>query len=251
VTILGAGGPERIGVIIVAAGLSRRMGAIDKAFTSVLGRPLLAWAVDPFEHSPVVDEIVLAVHRQKVQQGRALVFEQGWKKVTQVCRGGERRQDSVREALLRLQKCDWVAVHDGARPCVPPQLLLQGIEAAKETGAAVPGVSLTDTIKRVDDTGLVEGTVDRGGLWAIQTPQVFRYAILWAAYQSMGAEATDDAVLVEQTGHRVRVFPGDRDNIKVTVAQDLPVVTALLQRMQVEHWPEHKSESTLATSPAL
>lgn len=250
-SILGAGGLERVGVIIVAAGLSRRMGATDKVFAPVLGRPLLAWTVDPFEHSPVVDEIVIAVHRQKVQQGRSLVLKQGWKKVTHVCRGGERRQDSVREALVRLRKCDWVAVHDGARPCVAQQLLLQGIEAAKETGAAVPGVPLTDTIKRVDDAGLIEDTVDRGGLWAIQTPQVFRYAILWAAYQNAGIEATDDAALVERAGHRVRVFPGARDNIKVTVAQDLPAVTALLQRMQAKGWLEHKSESSLATSPAL
>ena len=226
--------PQRLGVIIVAAGQSRRMGGTDKVFAPVLDRPLLSWTVQTFEHSRAVDEIVIVVERRKILQGRELLRKEGWRKVSQVCRGGARRQDSVREALWRLGRCDWVAVHDGARPCVREELLLRGLEAAQETGAAAPGLPVSDTLKRVDATGLVQETVYRDALWSVQTPQVFRYDILWAAYQAAETGVTDDAALVEQQGHSVRVFPGCPDNIKVTVPGDLTAVAACLASRQGE-----------------
>ncbi|MBI2887486.1 MAG: 2-C-methyl-D-erythritol 4-phosphate cytidylyltransferase [Chloroflexi bacterium] len=227
-----AAGTQRVGVLIVAAGRSRRMEGVDKIFAPVLGRPLLAWTVAAFEGSPLVDEIVVAVDRRRIGDARALAREEGWRKVSQVCRGGEGRQDSVREALWRLSPCEWVAVHDGARPCVAHELLHQGLLAAQETGAAVPGLAVTDTLKRVDADGFIEATVDRSGLWAVQTPQVFRYAILWAAYQQAVPDVTDDAAVVAQLGHRVRVYPGAPENIKVTALQDLATVALYIQRQQ-------------------
>ena len=212
------------------------MQGVDKIFTPVCGRPLLAWSVSVFEASPVIDEIVVAVHRSAIQQGRALAQQEHWGKVSQVCRGGPRRQDSVREALWRLGKCDWVLVHDGARPCVEPQTILDGLDAAQETGAAVPGLPVHETVKRAGPGGLITATVEREGLWLVQTPQVFSYAILWAAYQRAGEDpslrqaqgelgsgqgATDDAALVERQGVAVKVFPGSARNIKVTVPADL------------------------------
>lgn len=224
-------GPQRVGVIVTAAGQSQRMGGIDKVFAPVLGRPLLAWTVDVFDQSPLVDEIIIAIDRRHIQEGRALVQAEGWKKVSQVCRGGLRRQDSVREALWRLEKCDWVVVHDGVRPCVSPRLLQEALEVARETGVAVPALPVTDTLKRADSSGYVQETVERGSLWAVQTPQVFRYAILWAAHQQ-SEDATDDAALVERLRHPVRLFPGALDNIKVTVPEDLARVAAVLQRVR-------------------
>lgn len=206
------------------------MGGIDKVFAPLLGRPLLAWSIDAFNTWDAVDSIVVAVDRHRIQDGRALVRAGGWSKVTQVCRGGRRRQDSVREALWRLGPCDWVAVHDGARPCVTPGLMTAGYEAARETGAAVPGLLVVDTLKRVAETGEVLETVDRAGLHAVQTPQFFRRDLLWAAHERDTADATDDAAQVERTGGRVRLFPGDPLNIKVTVPGDLDVVAAALQR---------------------
>ena len=231
-------GPQRVGVVIVAAGQSRRMEGIDKVFAPVLGRSLLAWTVEVYERSPVVDEIVIALDRRKIEKGRVLAQQEGWRKVSQLCRGGMRRQDSVREALWRIGKCDWVAIHDGARPCAEEGLLLAGLEAAQETGAAVPALPMTDTLKRADAHGLAVETLDRANLWTVQTPQIFRYAILWAAYQQSSTDVTDDAALVELMGHQVRLFPGSRGNIKVTVPEDLVPVAACLQERQ------RKSESS-------
>ena len=218
----------RVGAIIVAAGTGQRMAGADKIFAPVHGRPLLAWTVQVFEACPAVHEIVVAVHRQAIQEGRALARAEGWQKVSQVCRGGQRRQDSVREALWRLGKCDWVVVHDGARPCVGPELIPRGLNAAGETGAAVPGIPVHDTVKRADHEGIVVQTLDRERLWLIQTPQVFRYDILWRAYQA-SEDATDDAALVERQGVRVKVFPGSPDNLKVTVPSDLQAVAQCLK----------------------
>lgn len=219
---------SRVGAIIVAAGSSQRMGGVDKAFAEVHGRPLLAWTVSAFEDSPAVDEIVVAVHRTAIQRGRDLAQQEGWRKVSQVCRGGVRRQDSVREALWRLGKCDWVLVHDGARPCVNADLITQGLEAAEETGAAAPGLAVYETVKRTGPDRRVLETLDRSGLWLVQTPQVFRYDMIWHAYQQAADEVTDDATLVERLGHGVKLFPGSPKNIKVTVAADLEAVSGYL-----------------------
>ncbi len=204
------------------------MDGVDKIFAPLKGRPLLAWTVATFENNPLVDEIVVAVHRQAIQQGRALAQTDGWKKVSQVCRGGQRRQDSVREALWRLGKCDWVLVHDGARPCIDAGLIERGLDAARETGAAIPAMPVVETVKRGDERALVTETLDRQGLWLVQTPQVFRYDILWDAYKDPADEATDDAALVERRGMPVKLFRGSAKNLKVTLPEDLERVAAYL-----------------------
>ena len=206
------------------------MGGIDKVFAEILGRPLLAWTIDVFERSPLVDEIVVAIDKDRIHEGRMFVEANDWKKVSQVCRGGVRRQDSIREALWRIGKCDWVMVHDGARPCISESLLERAMEAAQTVGVAIPALPVTDTLKRTDAAGLVQATVEREGLWSVQTPQLFRYDILWAAHEQ-AQDATDDAAMVERLGKPVRLFTGDPDNIKVTVKEDLPRAAAILQEM--------------------
>ena len=241
----GPAGDARVGVVIAAAGESRRMGGVDKLFTPVLGKPLLAHAVDAFQSSPHVDAIVLVMRDELLGQGESLVGERGWDKVIEVVSGGQRRQDSVQQGLAALGRFswgryawgrydDWVMVHDGARPCVTQDVIARGLEAARETGGAIAAVPAKDTIKAVDRDRLVTDTPPREDLWQVQTPQVFRYDIIQAAYASGGNDATDDASLVERAGHRVKVFMGAYENIKVTTPEDLPLAELFLRRRAKE-----------------
>ena len=200
-SVPGPNGPERVGVIVVAAGISQRMGDIDKIFAPVLGRPLLAWTLDTLEACDAVDTVVVAVHRQKLMDAREFVRQGGWAKVAQVCRGGMTRQDSVREALWRIGPCDWVGVHDGARPCAEAGLLTDGIDAA---------------------------------LVLAQTPQVFRRDLLWKAYEGAADPATDDAGLLERMGVAVQTYPGSPDNLKVTTPGDLERAARILQARSMQ-----------------
>ena len=223
---------ESVGAIIAAAGRSERMGGSDKLFAVVGGKPLLAHTLSAFDACRGVDRVVLVLSPESMERGRGLVAEAGFGKVT-VCQGGERRQDSVRNGLEALASCQWVVVHDGARPLVTAALIEQGLEAAKKTGAAIAALPIGDTVKEVDPPDLIARTLSRGRLWAAQTPQVFRCDILRQAHQQAQGEATDDAALVEMLGYQVRVFEGAPRNIKVTTAADLAVVEALLAQSRV------------------
>jgi 2-C-methyl-D-erythritol 4-phosphate cytidylyltransferase len=219
---------ESVGAIIAAAGRSERMGGRDKLFAVVGGKPLLAHTLIAFDVCRGVDRVVLVLSPENIERGRELVAEAGLGKVAAVCQGGERRQDSVCNGLEALASCQWVVVHDGARPLVTAGLIERGLEAAKETGAAIAALPIADTVKEVEPPGLIGRTLSRGQLWAAQTPQVFRYDILREAHQRAQGEATDDAALVEKAGYRVKVFEGSSRNIKVTTAADLAIVEALL-----------------------
>lgn len=224
---------ESVGAIIAAAGRSQRMGGSDKLFAVVGDKPLLAHTLSAFDACRGVDRVVLVLSPESMERGRELVAEAGFSKVAAVCQGGERRQDSVRNGLEALASCQWVVVHDGARPLVTAALIERGLEAAKKTGAAIAALPIGDTVKEVDPPDLIARTLSRGRLWAAQTPQVFRYDILRQAHQQAQGEATDDAALVEMLGYQVRVFEGSPRNIKVTTAADLAVVEALLAQSRV------------------
>jgi 2-C-methyl-D-erythritol 4-phosphate cytidylyltransferase len=219
---------ESVGAIIAAAGRSERMGGRDKLFAVVGGKPLLAHTLIAFDVCRGVDRVVLVLSPENIERGRELVSEAGFGKVAAVCQGGERRQDSVCNGLEALASCQWVVVHDGARPLVTAGLIERGLEAAKETGAAIAALPIADTVKEVEPPGLIGRTLSRSQLWAAQTPQVFRYDILREAHQRAQGEVTDDAALVEKAGYRVKVFEGSSRNIKVTTAADLAIVEALL-----------------------
>jgi 2-C-methyl-D-erythritol 4-phosphate cytidylyltransferase len=223
---------ESVGAIIAAAGRSQRMSGTDKLFAVVGDKPLLAHTLSAFDVCRGVDRVVLVLAPESMERGRELVAKAGFGKAV-VCQGGERRQDSVRNGLEELASCQWVVVHDGARPLVTAALIERGLEAAKKTGAAIAALPIGDTVKEVEPPDLIERTLSRGQLWAAQTPQVFRYDILRQAHQQAQGEATDDATLVEMLGHQVRVFEGSPRNIKVTTAADLAVVEALLAQSRV------------------
>ena len=220
------------------------MSGVDKIFTSLLDSPLILHTVEAFEACPLVGAMVLVLPSSKVERGRALAKERGWRKLgpNQVCEGGPRRQDSVRLGLERLPEFPWVAVHDGARPCVLPELVERGFEAAQGTGAAVAAVPARDTVKLVSSAGLVEDTPSRDSIWMVQTPQVFRYDVLLQAHRSCTETVTDDAAMVESLGYRVKVFMGSYSNLKVTTQEDLAVAEMLLRKRNAKEGDEWHRE---------
>jgi len=225
-----------LSAVIAAAGSGTRMGGLDKLFTPLAGRPLLAHALAAFEECPAVECVVLVLSPSSLERGREMVEVYGFHKVSSVCLGGPRRQDSVCLGLESLRQGSgqalghgqWVAIHDGARPLVTPDLILRGLEAAQETGAAVPALPLADTVKEVGAEGLVLRTLDRGRLWVVQTPQIFRYDLLLRAYHEIIADVTDDAAMLEALGLPVKLFPSAASNLKVTTPEDLRLAEALL-----------------------
>ena len=171
---------------------------------------------------------MVVVNRNTLEWCRRLVAEQGWSKVTEVCPGGERRQDSVVAGLNQLSRCDWVVIHDGARPLLTEDLIYRGLNEAEETGAAVAAVPVTDTIKLAGDDRTVQLTLLRHNLWIVQTPQVFRFDIIAEAHRQVKDEVTDDASPVEQLGYKVKLYMGSYDNIKITTPDDLALVEWML-----------------------
>ena len=205
------------------------MGGVDKTFAPILGIPLVAYTLAQFEAFPPVTEIVLVLSADHLEQGRRLIRAHNYQKVTRICAGGERRQDSVRCGLEALPPCQWVIVHDGARPCLDQPMLQRGLAAVQETGAAVAGVPVKDTIKVVSPQKRVLDTPARETLWAAQTPQIFRYELLLEAHRRCTQTVTDDAAMVESLGHPVKMFLGSYENLKVTTPEDLTIAEALLK----------------------
>lgn len=189
-------------------------------------RPLLAYSVAAAQSCASVARIALVVAPDKLDAARSLVENEGFSKVTAIVPGGARRQDSVRAGLDALGACDYVAVHDGARPLVTPQLIADAVAASRETGASCLAIPVPDTVKEVADGAIVR-TLDRSKLMLAQTPQAFRYDLLVKAH-GQATNATDDASMVEALGVHVRVVPGSPRNIKVTTVDDLALAQALL-----------------------
>ena len=223
---------SKLGVVVVAAGTSQRMVGINKLFAPLRGKPLLAWSVDACQRYSLVQQIILVLNDKDLARGQKLKKEMGWAKVT-LCPGGARRQDSVREGLKHMRDCDWVMIHDGARPFLTPNLIEDGLKTAKETGAAVAAVPVKDTVKLADSENLIKETLQRDKLWAAQTPQIFSFDVITEAYENLPAEVTDDATAVERLGYTVQLYMGDYKNIKVTTAEDLA-----LARIIAGEWKE-------------
>jgi len=216
--------------LIVAAGSGERLGAgHPKALVELGGRPMLAWSLEALQSAPAIEEIVVALPR-----GMHLHLGRGHSPFVAV-EGGGSRSESVRLALAAAGPADVVLVHDAARPLLTPALagaVIGALEGDPGADAAIAAAPVTDTIKRAGrDGGAVRETLDRGELWSVQTPQVFRRAALERALDAgpeMLACATDDAWLVEQGGGRVLVVPSAAANLKVTTPLDLRLAELLL-----------------------
>ncbi len=212
----------KIGAVIVGAGSSQRMGR-DKMFLSLAGEPLLTWSVDTCQKCQMVDQIAVVLNVTKVELARKLAAERGWSKVVELCAGGRRRQDSVRQGLNELEDCDLVIIHDGARPFLTEDLIRDGLEAVQVTGAAVAAVPVKDTVKLGSSDMMVRSTLIREDLWAVQTPQLFRFDIISEAHEVIKDDVTDDATMVENLGYRIKLYMGSYNNIKITTPEDLAV----------------------------
>lgn len=220
----------RAAAIIVAAGSSTRMKGIDKAFTPILGKPMLAHSIEAFERAGNVDAIIIVARKDLVGRCRALVKDRGYLKVRCVCKGGPRRQDSTFNGLQQASGYGIVAVHDGSRPCVRTDVIEACVVEAERSGAVIAASPVHDTIKSVDPAGSVSATIDRSTLRAVHTPQVFRSSVLKQAYAYGNEDATDEAMLVERSGFRVMVYEDSDDNIKVTTRPDLLMAEAVLSQ---------------------
>lgn len=223
---------DGVGAVILAAGSSRRMKGINKIFMPVNGRPLISWTVDAFERSPHIDRISLVFSDETIESGRKLVESERWKKVCAVAKGHGRRQDSAREGLIGLGRCEIVLIHDGARACVTDDIIGRAVDAARVHGAAAAAVRVTDTIKDVDDKGMVIRTYDRSRLWAVQTPQAFKYGIIAEAHSRIKEDVTDDTSMVELLGQKVAVFEGSYSNIKLTTPDDIERVSSIIRSVR-------------------
>jgi 2-C-methyl-D-erythritol 4-phosphate cytidylyltransferase len=208
------------------------MAGINKLFAPLKGKPLLAWPVDTCQTCDLIQQIVLVLSDKDLAQGQQLKGERGWSKVT-LCQGGARRQDSVREGLRYIRDCNWVMIHDGARPFLTVNLIEDGLKTARETGAAVCAVPVKDTIKLADSQKLIQQTLERDRLWAAQTPQIFNFDMIARAYENLAVEVTDDSAAVERLGYQVKLYMGDYRNTKVTTPEDLA-----LARIIAREWKE-------------
>ena len=218
--------------ILLAAGRSRRMGGDDKIWADLGGRPLLAAALARLAAVPGLAAVAVVAPPERHADTAALAADlglgEGARPEARLAAGGERRRDSVAAGLRALPEARWVLVHDAARPLAGPALAARVLAAARETGAAVPGLPVADTIKEVGADGLVRGTPDRASLRAVQTPQAFAAALLRRAHAEVEGDAPDDAWLVERLGAPVRVVEGDPLAFKVTTADDLARLRAVV-----------------------
>jgi 2-C-methyl-D-erythritol 4-phosphate cytidylyltransferase len=213
--------------IIPAAGKGLRMGVgIPKQFHSIRGEPLILRTLAVFEACPEVDVIMPVLPSDYVEIFRDILSgNRRFTKIVQLITGGEHRQDSVYNGIARLApEVEIVVVHDGVRPFISKGLIKSCIETAWHYGAAVAAMSAQDTVKRINEHGLVEETLPREQIYLAQTPQAFRRKILVDALhraKEEGYYGTDEASLVERMGVAVKIVPGERWNIKITTPEDL------------------------------
>ncbi|MBR2938603.1 MAG: 2-C-methyl-D-erythritol 4-phosphate cytidylyltransferase [Kiritimatiellae bacterium] len=219
--------------IILAAGKSSRMGTgVDKAFLSLVNRPVVAWSLMAFERAASVDRIVLVVRKDQIVASKAVAKMFGISKLQAVVAGGTRRQESVAAGLAACEPdTQTVLVHDGARPCVTPELIDEMAAAVRKAPAAAPGRPVSDTLKNCAKGLSVTKTVSRDRLWTVQTPQAFQYQALRDAYRQLDAktEVTDDCQAAELAGIPVKIVENFAPNFKLTTPADMQLLALLLK----------------------
>ncbi len=225
----------KVGAILAAGGKGIRLGSqTPKPFIMLNQHPLIYYPLKALSTSALIDYILVVVEREHIAYcQREIVEKYRFTKVNKVVEGGKERQDSVYNGLKEITPgTELILIHDGARPFVSQQLIEETILAAQVSGAAIPGLSPTDTIKSINDGQWVEETLDRDSLVMIQTPQVFKYELLKNAYEKAYEDnfyATDDALLVRRLGGRVKLVKGATENIKITFPYDLLVAEMILK----------------------
>lgn len=215
--------------IILGAGNGTRMKAEkSKLLLDVAGLTVIERTVKAFSEIPAVDEIIVVCRESDLD-----AFEQVLSPYDiSYCFGGETRQQSVKNAVETIDDCDYVIIHDGARPLITEQEILKTIDKAYEYSAAAVGVPVKDTIKVIDSDGIITDTPDRATLFSVRTPQIFKFDLFKKALalaQEQGRDFTDDCALIENYGEKVCTVCGDYGNIKITTPEDIPVAESILK----------------------
>jgi 2-C-methyl-D-erythritol 4-phosphate cytidylyltransferase len=230
--------------IIVAAGSSQRMG-FDKLFADLAGLPVVARSIAAFEACAEVESILVVTRPEREDEFHRLAREHGWDKLHALLPGGAARHLSVWNGLESVAaRCGtgsgWVAVHDGARPLVTPELISRCFRLAQEAGAACCAAPVSDTLKRAGADSLISGSVDRANLWGMQTPQIFSFPVLYRAYESLlaaGLLVTDEASALEELGLPVALLNSGEYNLKITYPPDLRLAEFILAARQQDAAP--------------
>ena len=214
--------------VLVAAGSSSRMNGDDKIFLDLCSRPIIEHSLSVFMNSGLFETTILVLSKNSINLAHDKLSDylaEGLILTT----GGARRQDSVLRGLEKIQKASVVAIHDGARPCITQSILEQGLQKVGKTGAAIPVIPVTDTVKRLNDIGRVETTLPRKNYKFSQTPQFFGLDLIRKAHREIIKDVTDDASMIEMIGGEVEVFDGDIENLKITTSNDLVIAQNILE----------------------
>ena len=223
--------------IVLAGGSGKRMGTkVHKQYLMLKGYPVLYYSLKAFQKSAYIDEIILVSGAGEENYCQKEIVEKyGFSKVSKVIAGGAERYHSVWNGIQQVTEKDgYVYIHDGARPFVDEAMIERAYTCVEETKACVAGMPVKDTIKVVDEKNYVKDTPERKMLWLVQTPQVFERQLIKEAYRRLIEDkienATDDAMVVEKMmGHKVKLYPGRYENIKITTPEDLLVAEAFLE----------------------
>ena len=232
----------RTAAVVLAARSGKRMNAgVKKQYMEIAGRPVLYYSLKAFEES-FIDEIVLVVSQDEIEQVQEnYVNQYGFQKISRIVAGGKERYHSVACGLQAVhQDCDFVFIHDSARPMLTQEILQRAYRAVQEEEACVVGVPSKDTVKIADEQGYVSVTPNRSLVWNVQTPQVFSYPLVYSAYEELlqkeqellaaGVQITDDAMVVEYLArHKVKLVEGSYENIKITTPEDVQIAERYLQ----------------------
>lgn len=232
---------EKCTAVVLAAGSGRRMGTTkQKQYLDICGYPVLYYSLKCFQDSPLIDEIILVTGEKDIEYCRSdIAGKYHFTKIKKIVAGGKERYDSVYEGLKNCEDCDYVFIHDGARPFVDEKILREVFEKVKVCGACVAAVPSKDTVKLVNQEGVITETPDRDCVWIIQTPQVFSYQLVKEAYDRLMQEphvhVTDDAMVVETMKQwPVQVAAGSYYNIKITTPEDLLLAETFIREKKVE-----------------
>lgn len=216
--------------VIVAAGNASRMQGIDKITHKLCGKPVIYHTIRAFEQCSVIDEIVLVCRKDRIDEVQEIAKR--FRKVSLIVPGGKTRTESVFAGVSAIaETVEYVAIHDGARPLVPLEVIQKAVHKAETFGAAAPAIPVKDTLK-LSVLGVIEKTVDRSKLFAVQTPQVFDVDLIKGALQnaiSKNLPLTDDCSAVEAIGGQVHLTDGSEENIKITTPFDLKLAAIILE----------------------
>jgi 2-C-methyl-D-erythritol 4-phosphate cytidylyltransferase len=224
--------------IIVAAGRGTRIGAgINKQFINIKDKPMLYYSLRTFSYNKYIDGIILVCAEDEIEYCKEnIIYKYDISKVLKIVAGGKERQESVLKGLMAIDDCEIVLIHDGARPFVNDDIIENGIKYAETYGACTCGISIKDTIKAIDSDGFCSGTIDRNRITSVQTPQCFKYNLIFSCHKKLAEEkikVTDDTTVVEHCGNRVYLYEGSYDNIKMTTPEDLYMAEMIVDKMKL------------------